>query len=328
MSPAPKFFVPFAALFLASCTALQPELAELTKQPLTAERQTLGDETWSFAGRPGHAIKTTHYNIYTTVNDPLLQHLLVRVLEATHDRVSQYNPDYRSHKPFDCYIFATRAQWERFTREHGGDNAPLYLQIPFGGYSQDGVFVGYDIGRDQTLSVVAHEAFHQYSWFAFKDHLPSWLEEGLATQNEALEWHGADPTFNPEANYARLYALRQALRTHHLFPLSELLSTHAGRIIKLSQASIDAYYAQLWSFVLFLQRSPTYAPRLQTLLSDAGAGRLTAALADTTVTRSEINNFTEHWNSVAGPLYLQKYVNPDLAGLEREYLAWARQFAR
>ena len=94
------------------------------------------------------------------------------------------------------------------------------------------------------------------------------------------------------------------------------------------QSKIDAYYAQLWSFTLFLQHSPAYAPRLRSLLADAGAGRLTQALAGTSVTPEEIARFSEHWNAVAGPVYLEKYINTDMRRLEEEYLEWAREFAK
>jgi hypothetical protein len=318
----------FWLLLLASCTALQGEFAPLASLPLAAEPRVVAVEPWSFSGHAGLSIRTSHFSIYTTVKDPVYQHLLVRVLEAAGDRVSSYAPDFRLPRPLDCYIFDSRGQWERYTRDHAGPNAPLYLQISAGGYSREGVLAAYDIGRDRTLSVVAHEVFHQYSWLAFKDRLPSWLEEGLAAQNEAVEWRGLTPVFTPELNNARFDALRRALHDGRLIEFPELLSTHAGRIIRLPQSSVDAYYAQLWSLALFLERSPVYAPRLRTLLADAGAGRLTAVLAGTSVTHNEIDDFTEHWNSVAGPLYAQHYLANDLSGLERDYLAWVRQILR
>ena len=324
----PLFLLPAAALALASCTAVfEPELAQFAGQPLAAEPKARATEPWLFGQHIGKLIQTQHFQIYTTLDDPVFQHLLIRVLEATHDRAAALT-HFAAPRPLDCYVFASRAQWENYTRARAGSNAPIYLQISSGGYCQEGVFAGYDIGRDQTLSVIAHEAWHQYSWFAFKDRLPSWLEEGLATQNEAFHWESAQPVFRPEANAGRLTALRQALRAGTLWKLSDLLATHAGRVIKMPQPAIDAYYAQLWSLVLFLQQSPLYAPRLGALLADAGAGRLTRALEGTTVTPQEIANFTEHWNTVAGPVYLQKYLNPDIIALEREYLAWMRDFVR
>jgi hypothetical protein len=320
--------LPLAALvaLLAGCQTANTgfsgdaqALSELSNQPLAGE-------PWTFGQHPGIAIKTPHYRIYTTIQDGLYQRLLARVVEGAWARATAANPQGHPAVPLDCYVFGTRGQWETYTRLRAGSNAPIYLQISAGGYCQEGVFAGYDIGREQTLSVIAHEAWHQYSWFTFKDRLPSWLEEGLATQNEAIDWQGVTPVFKPAENERRFSALRAALRENRLWKLPDLLTTHAGRVIKLPQRQIDAYYAQLWSLVLFLQNSPKYKPGLTRLLTDASNGRLTATLAGTNVTQSEIDNFTEHWNAVAGPIYLEKYINPDLAALESEYTAWLRQF--
>ncbi len=305
------------------------QLAELSKEPLPTE-------PWNFAGQPGTLIQTEHYRIYTTVTDGVYQRLLVRTLEAAHQRVATMNPNATVPARggfLDCYVFATRGEWETYTRVRGGSNAPIYLQISSGGYCQEGVFAGYNIGQEKTLSVIAHEAWHQYSWYAFKDRLPSWLEEGLATQNEAILWNvnvagTLAPEFHPAHNYDRFSAIQRAFKNDRLFKLNDILSMHAGNVIGLKQPAIDTYYAELWSFVLFLERSPVYAPRMKVLLADANAGKLAANLAGTSVTQAQIDNFTEHWNSVAGPTYTQKYFNSDLGRLEREYISFLNDFTR
>ena len=163
-------------------------MVELSKEPLKIEPRLFGNHA-------GVLITTPHYHIYTTIEDPLYRRLLTKVLEGAYARGTLANPQAQVNGPLDCYVFASRGQWETYTRAQAGSNAPIYLQISAGGYCQEGVFAGYDIGRDQTLSVVAHEAWHQYAFFAFKDRLPAWLDEGLATQNEAIEWQGTTPVF-------------------------------------------------------------------------------------------------------------------------------------
>jgi len=313
------------ALGLAGCESINTTysgdakaLAELSKEPLASE-------PWTFAGHTGVVISTPHYRIYSTINDPLYQHLLAKLLEADYRRGTMANPQARVSGPLECYVFASRNQWETYTRLRAGSNAPIYLQISAGGYCQEGVFAGYDIGRDQTLSVISHEAWHQYSWFAFKDRLPSWLEEGLATQNEAIEWQGTTPQFKPEQNWRRFAALKDAIREKRLWKISDLTATHAGRVIKLPQKQVDAYYSQLWSLVLFLKNSPKYQQGLQRLLADANDGQLAACLNGTGVTKREIDNFTERWNTVAGPVYLKKYITADTAALQQEYENWIRE---
>ncbi|HVT79598.1 MAG TPA: hypothetical protein VHM90_02985 [Phycisphaerae bacterium] len=312
----------WAAIALAACQpAPNAELERLSHMPLQGQ-------AWYFGDHQGRMIRTDHYTVYTTVESNLFQHLLVRVLESTHRRMAGLIGERGDARTLTCYVFASRGQWEAYTRARAGSNAPIYLQIASGGYSQEGIFAGYDIGREQTLSVVAHEAWHQYSWYAFKDRLPAWLEEGMATQNEAFEWEGTELVFRPEKNYRRTESLRLAMRNGGMWRLSELLSTHAGQVIGQPQAKVDAYYAELWSFVRFLEESPAYKPKLRTLLANAHAGLLAASLEGTGVTPREIENFTEHWNAVAGPVYLQKYIDADLNGLEQQYLQWVKAYLR
>ena len=308
---------------LAGCAATDPSvglgrdaITELSHEPLAATE-------WRFGQAPGTLITTPHYRLYTTIQNPLYQRLMARMLEACFTRFTELNPANSINHPMDCYVFADRDAWELYTKLRAGSNAPVYLQISAGGYCQEGVFAGYDIGREQTLSVLSHEAWHQFSWFTFKDRLPSWLEEGLATQNEAIVWDSTTPTFAPELNYRRFQALQAAQREVRLWKLSDLLNTHAGRVIKMPPKYIDAYYAQLWALVLFLEHSP-YRNRLADILRDAQTGELAHKLADTGLTSGEINNFTEHWNSVAGPTYLMRYINPDLNKLETQYRRFIR----
>jgi hypothetical protein len=317
----------FALAGLTSCGSMDPHyagdakaLAELAKEPLPTA-------AWTFGGHPGVVVSTPHYRIYSTIDDPVYQRLLAKILEAAYARGTIANPQARVAGPLNCYVFASRNQWESYTRLRAGSNAPIYLQISAGGYCQEGVFAGYDIGsREQTLSVISHEAWHQYSWFAFKDRLPSWLEEGLATQNEAIEWQGTTPHFKPEQNWRRYMALKDAIREKRQWKIADLTATHAGRVIKMQQKYVDAYYAQLWSLVLFLKNSPKYQQGLQRLLADANDGKLTQCLAGTGVTKREIDNFTERWNTVAGPVYLKKYISADVNQLQAEYEAWCKEF--
>jgi hypothetical protein len=292
----------------------------------TLSEQPLDSQAWQFGASQGVEIQTPHYRVFTTIRNGLYQHLIARILEAAHTRFEKIVPGTTVDGPMNCFVFGDRSTWEIYTKLKSGSNAQVYLQITAGGYAQQGIFAGYDIGRDQTLSVIAHEAWHQYSWFAFKDRLPSWLEEGLATQNEAIDWEGTTPIFTPALNYRRFMALREAQRQNRLWSLNQITSTHAGRVIKLSQPEIDTYYAQLWSFVLFLEHTPKYKADLTRLLQDATAGRLVSHLAGKGVSPLEIAIYSEHWNKVAGPVYLADYFNADTPTIEREYRNFVRSF--
>ena len=111
----------------------------------------------------------TYYHIYTTIQNPLYERLMARMLESFVCSFTQLNPETTVKGPMDCYVFADRDAWELYTKLKAGlELAPVYRRTAAGGYCQEGVFAGYDIGREQTLSVLSHEAWHQFSWFAFQ----------------------------------------------------------------------------------------------------------------------------------------------------------------
>ncbi len=313
-----------AALLVGGCSQA-PSASTQVAALATISAEPLATESWQFGQIGGVQIHTPHYRVFTTVRDPLYQRLIARVLESAYARFKMLNPHTDVPGPLDCYVFGDRSQWELFTKMRAGQNSSIYLQISAGGYCQNGVFAGYDIGREQTLAVIAHEAWHQYSWFALRDRLPSWLEEGIATQSENIEWDGTQPLFVPARNYRRFLALKYAVRENRLWKLSDLMTTHAGRAIRRGQKSVDAYYAQVWSLALFLENNPRYRTGLVRMLGDARDGRLSLAMIGTGVSRAEVVAYTERWNYYAGPVYMKKYINADLAQFEEEYIQFVQQ---
>ena len=302
--------------------ANQAAIAKLAEEPLPSQ-------PWEFGQIPGLKITSAHYDVYTTVRDPVYQRLLIKVLEADRARFDKIAPGGSASVPhgpkgggLECYVFGDRRQWEFYTRKHNPLNSEIYLRIAAGGYSQEGIFAGYDLGREQTLSVIAHEAWHQYSWFAFKDKLPSFLEEGMATQNEAIEWDGTTPRFVPEQNLRRFRAVREAMLEKRLWSLEELSRSHAGQAIKKQPRDTDAYYGQVWSFVLFLKQSPKYHDKFLDMIKRAQEGRLHQALDGQPLSGNDFARFSEHWNTLAGPAYLRAFITPDVATLEKEYLKY------
>jgi hypothetical protein len=147
----------------------------------------------------------------------------------------------------------------------------------------------------------------------------------MATQNEAIDWEGTTPVFRPEQNIQRFRALRDAIVENRLWTLQELIRTHAGQAIKKQARDTDAYYAQVWSFVLFLKQSPTYRPKLLDMIRRAHDGHLHEALDSAHLSGNDFARSTERWNTAAGPAYVSAYLTGDLPGLEKEYLKFIHE---
>ncbi len=291
----------------------------------SADRQQLRTlapvaKPWPGGPADGRLIQTAHYRIYTTIDSAVQQQLLARVLEADYARFIRLVPQAAPKLPMIGYVFRNRRQWAQYTRKVTGNMAPIYLHIEAGGYERNGVFAAYRSTVPEILSVVAHEAWHQFSFLALKDHLPAWLDEGLATQCEAMQWHHGQPRFTPWLNTVRWAMLRQAVDHHTLLPLSVLAGTQAGSVVFHNPTYIQAYYAEVWSFMLFLEHS-RYRPKLLDLLTMARDGQLDTLLAGSGLSSADEQHLTLRWNRIAGEIYLRHFFG-NRPKLKRRYVAF------
>ena len=316
-----------ALLCLAGCgsTPWQPAWPRgLTSKSRAQLLQTpLKIKPWNDADEPGVMIQTRHYNIYTTLRNPLQRVLCARVVEAAWRRFAALVPQARVHSPLVGYIFRNRQEWAAHVRATAGSLAAVYLHIRQGGYEQNGQFAIWRTGVNEMLSVLAHECWHQLSFRTLKNHLPAWLDEGLATQNETFYWSDGQPVFTPWRNRPRWDALQAAYEHGQLLPLDTLTRTQAGDVIMQSATVIRAYYAEVWSFMLFLKHS-RYHSRLMSLLHEARAGKLNHLLTGSGLSPRDIALQTIRWNSIAGPIFLRDCISRHPAQLRQRYLKFVK----
>jgi hypothetical protein len=177
----------------------------------------------------------------------------------------------------DVFVLRDREQWASLTRRVMGGDAPPFESIPRGGFSSGGRSLLWNIGLRDTLALAAHEGWHQYTQRTFRDALPLWLDEGLATYFEGLR---LDPLADrviaagPWANVERFSALRAASDRSLLLPLSRLVDVSPEELLTMPQDRALAYYAQVWALTLFLAQ--THRAQLSSILNDASRGSLAA----------------------------------------------------
>jgi hypothetical protein len=223
----------------------------------------------------------------------------------------------------DCYVFAERTEWARFTAAKTGQDAAVYLQINRGGYTRLDWFVAYYIGDNGTFAVAAHEGWHQYVARHFKTRLPPFLEEGIATMFENIRWETNLPRWDLGVNPNRIQKLRRAIDDHQLFPLAQLIGMHAGDVVGLHGGKIEAFYAQDWAFAVFLLHGDHSRHRaaLQKLLADTANG--TAYLP------GELPHsvLPDAWEPRSVKPLLERYLGEDLATIDREYQVFIQSIA-
>src|SRR5690348_10671933 len=226
---------------------------------------------WEYEGHPGLRVDTSHYVIYSTVGDDQLLSSVGQVMEGAFSEYRQLAPDVPlSDKPLECYLFANRAQWAGFTKDHTGQDAAIYLQINRGGYTVHDWYVAYYLGDIGTYSVAAHEGFHQYLGRHLKQRIPPFLEEGLACLFEDITWENRLPRWDLSINYGRQSALKQAVKDDTMLPLEVLISTHAGQVVNRPKEQVSAFYAQCWAFARFMREAEEgrYRRVLERMLAD------------------------------------------------------------
>jgi hypothetical protein len=289
-------------------------------------------ETWQSDYGPGLKLTTAHYEIFTTVLEPLMLRRIPGFMESAYRGYNEQLPrPVKTTKKLKVYLFDDREQWESFTNSFAGDQASLFCKIKAGAYYLNGACVTYNIGSKRTFSAIGHEGWHQFNSRHFKYRLPSWLDEGIAMLFEISTYKDGMFYFEPAKNSHRLYALREILIQRNHIPLQDLLVMSPGEVLAIDQAeAVSAFYSQSYALIRFLQEADE-GQRLanyRMLLWDGLrgdwllSGNCRKIAADRNMPR------TIEWNQVVGLQLFKDYIADDIERIEREYLTFCRKIAR
>lgn len=247
----------------------------------------LGVEPWTFETAPGRVVRTLHYSIYTTLPQGRLADRMPVFLEkALFHYTSELADLPKPSAPLETYLLATRPQWNKLTQTLLGDEAGPFLKIERGGFSHRGRGVFYDLGPiNDTLTIAAHEGWHQFVQTTFRQALPVWLDEGVATYMEGFRPSPDDPTipvFMPWANLERYETLRFTAARGRLLPLDQLLRTTPQALLEKDEWAPLRYYAQVWALIQFLREGEggIYEKSLSAVVRDAALGRADQVIED------------------------------------------------
>lgn len=258
------------------------------------------------------------------MSDVQLLNDVALVLEAAHAAFAELlpaNPD-RASKPLTAYVLSNRSEWQSLTRQLAGEQAELYLRITRGGFTIGDTFAIYHLGRELTLPLVAHEAWHAYLSRHAPIRPPPAIEEGIATLFESVRIDRGRVIFDGRRNPLRAGRVGSVLRSGRVLPIRELVTMHAGDVVGRGSGASDAFYVQTWALALLLTdpRTPGRREGLQRMLADCASGR-----SDTPIARAWGRDGS--WNADRAALALEAYVGP-LEALEGDYQQLLRSLAR
>jgi hypothetical protein len=333
-------------LAFAGCAAhrtVAPAPAVTRPAPVRADPASLppaafdvAETPWWFGADPGRRLDTRHYRIHTTIShERVLARLPIFMECALRNYTSVLGDLPEPSAPLESYIFRERGQWRSKTREILPEQASAFENLGRGGFTTRGTSVLYYLdwgGRDHdTLAIAAHEGWHQYTQVAFRNALPIWLEEGIATYMEGYSFPLSDrfPEFRPAQNNERQSALAVAIRRDRLIPLRELLDAPPQSFLEDGKRSLLTYYAQAWALTRFLAEGAEgrYRPALERALIDAAEGRLTARIARAPAVVAA-GGRPAAIATRGGPWLILAYFESDMHRFEQEYLAFLRHLAR
>ena len=282
---------------------------------------------WHNSHGQGVVITTKHYEVYTTLMDPLMLRQVPAFMEAAHRAYQQQLPNpIQVQTRSTVYLFKNRQQWEQFTKEFTGTNWRMYLKITKGAYYLNGACVSYNIGRSATFSVLAHEGWHQFNSRHFAYRLPSWLDEGIATLFEKSKYINGNFVFEPALNGGRLGALKQSIISGKMLGLKDLIALNPGEVVHDSGATV-AFYGQSYGLVRFL-REDGYGKRLgryHNLLGGAlrGDWAIDSRLSEIAANRNV--PITAGFNRYVSTKLFKLYISEDIDRLEKEYRAYCNK---
>ena len=314
--------------------------AYLQKQKLPALKAI---DLWESQFGTGLKLTTVHYEIYTTLLEPLMLSQVPGFVESAYRGYqSQLPKPIETSALFTIYLFANRQQWEAFTTDFTGPQAPMYLKIKAGAYYLNGACVAYNIGRERTFSSLGHEGWHQFNSRLFKYRLPSWLDEGIAMQFEISEYDKGFFVFTPDRNGYRLGSLKRTFLKNNVIPLSALITLNPGEVVTEGDDAVAAFYSQAYALVRFL-REDDYGKHLakyQKLLFDGLNGQWPLAEQDVRIAADRNIPLTVGWNSSVGKILFEHYIagqestvkknesgrdNAPFYEIEKEYLTFCRK---
>lgn len=279
---------------------------------------------WEFEGHAGQIVRTKHYTIYTTESAPVIAGRLPGFAEAS---LARYTTTIGKLRPptgrMETYLMGDRAQWQSLTAREMGGRAKDLLKIDRGGFAIGGKAYLFDIGAVDTMSITAHEGWHQFTQRSFAEPLPIWLEEGIATFMEGHKWTPKGWVFSGWMNGERFDGLRSAWEKKELLSLDDLLGSSPDAMLGWNSQGAVMYYCQVWALVHFLREGEggKYRPSLERLVKDAQDGKLSTFVTQQFGERAGASLLGKR----LGPTIFRAYFERDMAKASSQYSAFIKK---
>ncbi len=236
---------------------------------------------WTCMGFEGVRLRTTRWDICTTILIPRLHERLPVALESALEtmRATLDSDELALPEPRELMttcLMSDRRQWSNLASVLHPQHAAAMQGLSRGGFTAKGVAVLYDIDhrahcRD-TISLALHEGWHQYAQTALRSPLPPWLDEGLATVMEGYRLKIDGIEIDHAANRQRSRRAWWMIRRGRMQPLAEFTSDDPHAAMARGRSALLEYYAQAWALTRYLMSSNEGLAEVRAILEGAAAG--------------------------------------------------------
>ena len=291
---------------------------------------TYRTEPWKFMDIDGVQLISEHYRIYTTINNQEVRQRFPAFMEsALRQYRTTFGPLDNVPKKLIMYIMEDRRQWKNLSRQLLPEHATLLEMVQRGGFTTNGIailfFIDWNSLSKDTMTIAAHEGWHQYMQATFACPLPAWLDDGIATYLESHRTTMGIQQFDPAVNNARLDMLKASMASGQVIPLRQLMNESPEAFLKSGQKGVLLYYAQTWTLIHYLMQHPIYRTGLQQILLDAQSGVLTDHLKHRLSSMTLTTPLPR--NTTLGHAIVQEYLDPAFDQFEAGYWRFTRQQA-
>lgn len=307
-------------LCLAGCSQSRPAASEPTVSP------------WSYRNAEGVQIRTDHWTIYAATQDKRQVDDLGPFVEAAYQQYQRLVPAPATSRALTLYIFDTSAQWHDYARLMGLQDGHISIAGRLNGFAQKDTAAVY-LSRERafTLGTIGRVGMLEYLWLHDAGDAPLWVRQGLATMCEGFNAQQEGSilapakmvrtryVFDPKYNGKRMNQLRVAIQKNWLYDLETLVAIEDFASSPNPQVSVEAYLAQVWALMVFVQEEPQYRK---------GFERMGRDLVDGSLPLKVQGYLAADDGRSPGAAAFHFYITDDLTTFQKKFTAWLMNYAK
>ncbi len=149
------------------------------------------------------------------------------------------------------FLFQRRDSYMGFTRLGGSNTGGVFVASPFPYLAS---FLEGQ-GRDELRRTLQHEAFHHFAYYAISKNIPTWLNEGLATDFEEGIWTGKSFLMG-QIPPRRVRQLHSDITGGALVPLVDFLNITPeqwAQTLRHDLSKGTTFYNESWAMTFYLR---------------------------------------------------------------------------